>query len=75
MVLVTSANVAYDSDRLTAQNLQPQGNPPRSQLEQWRMQNWTHEQLAVGQKPSRPSEAQRKAQLDELQRRTEGSPS
>ncbi|KAK3170050.1 hypothetical protein OEA41_009435 [Lepraria neglecta] len=74
-VLVTSANVAYDSDRLTAQNLQPQGNPPRSQLEQWRMQNGTHEQLAVGQKPSRLSEAQRKAQLDELQRRTEGSPS
>ncbi|KAL2054486.1 hypothetical protein ABVK25_005234 [Lepraria finkii] len=62
-------------DRLTAQNLQPLGKPPRSQLEQWRKQNETHEQLAVGQKPSRPSEAQRKAKLDDFERKIEGKPS
>ena len=65
-------NVALARAPLTTQNLQPLGNPPRSQLKAWANQPETHEQLSVGIKPSRPSEAELRAQLAELEAIIEG---
>ena len=45
---------------------------PSEVLEQWRKKPEPHEQVAVGQKTSRPSEAQMKTRLDKLQRKAEG---
>ncbi|KAL2041816.1 hypothetical protein N7G274_005600 [Stereocaulon virgatum] len=56
---------------LTAQNLQPLRDPPRSQLEEWRRESENHEQLAIGKQPLRPSKTQRQTRLDEFQSKIE----
>ena len=65
-------NIAPDRALLIAQNLQPLGKPPRSQLKEWDIQPETQEQLPVGIKPSRTSEAELRAQLAELEAKIEG---
>ena len=41
-------------------------------LEQWRRKPERHEQVAVGQKTAGPSDAQRKAWLDKVERTADG---
>lgn len=41
-------------------------------LEQWRRKPERHEQVAVGQKTTEPSDTQKKAGLDKVQRMAEG---
>lgn len=64
---------ASDGDRSseTSQGSQVQRGPSEA-LEQWRRKPERHEQVAVGQKTTRPSEAQMKVRLDKLQRKAEG---
>ena len=64
---------ASNSDRssATSQGSQPQGGSSEA-LEQWHRKPERHEQVAVGQKTTSPTEAQMKARLDKLQRKAEG---
>ena len=43
------------------------------QLEQWRRNVQAHEQVSMGQQTSRPSEAEIRARLAELERRSQGN--
>ena len=54
-------------------NSQTGGNASRSQFEQWRRDTQAHEQVAVGQQASRPSEVEMRAHLAELERRSQGN--
>ena len=65
----------YPSGRAptNGQNSQAGGNPTSSQLEQWSRNAHTHEQVAMGQQASRPSEAEMRARLAELEHRSQGN--
>ena len=60
-----------DRSPATSQGSQSQRGPSEA-LEQWRKKPERHEQVAVGQETTRPTDAQMKARLDKLQRKTEG---
>ena len=63
------AKIAGDRDHLTTEKLQSLGSPLRPQLDKWSKQPESHEQVAVGQEPSRLSGAALEKQLDELERK------
>ena len=65
------AKIAGDRDYLTAERLRSLGSPLRPQLDKWSKQPESHEQVTVGQIPSRLSGAALEKQLDELERKVE----
>ena len=65
------AKLAGDRYYLAAERLQSLGSPLRPQLDKWSKQPESHEQVAVGQEPSRLSGAALEKQLDELERKIE----
>ena len=65
------AKIAGDRDQLTAERLQSLGSPLRPQLDKWSKQPESHEQVPMGQQPSRLSGAALEKQLEELERKAE----
>lgn len=57
---------------MTAETLRPLSNPPRSQLEEWRKQKESHEQVAVGERVDRMSKKELSERLEREGRRSEG---